>query len=152
MQSPIVQGEDLDHEPEWTFKDYHPSTFPRARAPHVFLADGSRSIYDLFGTGKEYTLVDFTSTGDFAENSMQSAADGNTPIKIVHLPSEPHVRKVWERDAVLIRPDDHVGLESAGWRQQPCWFGWNGSLYRHRTKGKRFVVAESRAESERPEC
>jgi FAD-dependent monooxygenase len=36
------------------------------------------------------------------------------PLKAVHLPDEPHVRQVWERDAVLIRPDDHVA-----WRLRP---------------------------------
>lgn len=112
--SPVVMGEDLQHEPMWTFRDYQASTFPGARAPHVFLVDGKTSIFDLFGTGNEFTFVDFTTDGAYG-NEFKAAADkGQVPIKVIHLPNEPHARRIWERDAVLVRPDDHVA-----WRLQP---------------------------------
>jgi hypothetical protein len=110
--SPVVVGE-KGEEPEWRFKEYVPSTWPGARAPHVFLKDGRRSIYDLFGVGNQYTLVDFTSKGSYVESFEVGAKKMGVPLKTVHLPEETHVRRIWERDAVLVRPDDHVA-----WRAQ----------------------------------
>lgn len=112
--SPVTCGEDPASEPTWTYREFLPSTFPGVRAPHVYLLDNKTSTYDLFGAGNEYTLVDFTGNGSFGETFSQAAKKAGVPLKIVHLgPSEPHVQEVWERDAVLVRPDDHVA-----WRAQ----------------------------------
>lgn len=113
QHSPAVMGEDKQHEPAWSFRDYQPSTFPGARAPHVFLADGKTSIFDLFGSGNEYTLVDFTTSGTYGKQFQAAAEKARVPLKVAHLPDEAHVRQIWERDAVLLRPDDHVA-----WRLQ----------------------------------
>lgn len=112
--SPIVVGEDPKGEPKWTFEAYHPSTWPGARAPQVLLTDGEISVFDLFGSGNEYTLVDFTGDGAYAQVFRAAADTAHVPLKVVHLPNEAHVRNIWERDAVLVRPDDHVA-----WRVQP---------------------------------
>jgi FAD-dependent monooxygenase len=101
-------------EPPWHEKDYIPSTWPGARAPHVFLKDGTTSIFDLFGSGPEFTLADFTTEGDYIQKFQPELAAAKIPCKLVHLPNEPHVRKIWERDAVLVRPDDHVAWRSNG--------------------------------------
>lgn len=85
-----------------------PSTWPGARAPHVFLASATHSIFDLLGTGAEYTLVDLSAAGEYAQAFAAAAARAKVPLKTLHLPDEPHLRRVWERDAVLVRPDDHV--------------------------------------------
>ncbi|OAL43997.1 hypothetical protein IQ07DRAFT_616123 [Pyrenochaeta sp. DS3sAY3a] len=106
--SPVVVGESSVEEPAWEPRRYVPSTWPGARAPHVFLSSGTRSIFDLFGTGAEYTLVDFSAGGEYAQAFAAAAARANLPLKTLHLSDEPHLRRVWERDAVLVRPDDHV--------------------------------------------
>jgi hypothetical protein len=111
--SPVIVGEDLQHEPRWTFRDYQPSTFPGTRASHMFLTDGKTSIFDLFGSGNEYTLVDFTNNGVYGNKFREAAEKAHVPMKIIRLPNEPHVRKIWEQDVVLVRPDDHVA-----WRLQ----------------------------------
>lgn len=111
--SPIVVGEDDRSEPPWNFRDYVPSTWPGARAPHVFLADMKVSIYDLFGSGSQYTLVDFSTDGGYVKAFEEAAKDLSVPLKLVHLPNETHVRSIWERDAVLVRPDDHVAWRSS---------------------------------------
>jgi FAD-dependent monooxygenase len=36
------------------------------------------------------------------------AARRNIPLKPVHLQDEDHVRAIWERNIVLVRPDRHV--------------------------------------------
>lgn len=108
--SPVVVGDPEASEPEWNFRHYVPSTWPGARPPHVFLADGETSIFDLFG--EKYTIVDFSEDGKWADQFGKAAKRLGVPLKKVHLPAEKHVRDLWERDAVLIRPDDHVAWRS----------------------------------------
>ena len=97
-------------EPEWSVRTYVPSTWPGARAPHVFLRDGSTSIYDLFG--RDYTIVDFSETGSMSDRFVQVAEMLHIPLKRLHLPHEEHAASIWERQVVLIRPDDHVAWRS----------------------------------------
>ncbi len=104
--SPVVVPDTEVEEPEWSFRSYIPSTWPGSRAPHVFLADGQTSIFDLFGP--DFSIVDFSESGSIASAFGDVADALSLPLKKIHLPNEPHVRKVWERRAVLIRPDDHV--------------------------------------------
>ncbi|ETN45772.1 uncharacterized protein HMPREF1541_09605 [Cyphellophora europaea CBS 101466] len=104
----VSSSEDATQEPEWSERHYIPSTWPGARAPHVFLQDGETSIFDLLGTGPEFTLVDFSLQGDFVKQFERSFTQRGIPFKPLHLPNERHAHKIWERDAVLIRPDDHV--------------------------------------------
>ncbi|KAJ5064393.1 hypothetical protein J3E74DRAFT_287027 [Bipolaris maydis] len=70
------------------------------RSP-VFLANGQHSIFDLFGTGPEYTLVDMSAAGGYAQAFAAAASRAKVPLQTLHLPDEPHLRRVWERDAVL---------------------------------------------------
>ncbi|KAF3392968.1 hypothetical protein DPV78_009723 [Talaromyces pinophilus] len=89
--SPIVlQGTDDLETPEWNEKNYIPSTSRGARAPHVFLRDGDTSIHDLLGF--DYSLVDFTTEGNFASSFKEAASHLGIPIATVHLPNEQHVR------------------------------------------------------------
>ncbi|OAP58467.1 hypothetical protein AYL99_07557 [Fonsecaea erecta] len=108
----IVRDEDTEDgdevEPPWTPRHYIPSTWPGARAPHVFLADGATSVFDLFGRGREFSLVDFTREARYIAAFAPAARSLGVPLRPIHLPDEPHVRAVWGRDAVLVRPDDHV--------------------------------------------
>jgi len=109
-RSPVIyQDTDGTKEPVWDYYKYVPSTFPGARAPHVFLKDGKTSIIDLYG--KEWTLVEFTSSP--ASPSAipvftAVAAELNIPLTPVHIQDEDHVRTIWERNIVLVRPDGHV--------------------------------------------
>ncbi|KAI1498337.1 FAD binding domain-containing protein [Biscogniauxia marginata] len=112
--SPIIcPDEDGTEEPPYSERSYIPSTWPGARAPQVFLKDGVTSIFDIFGQGREYTLVDFTKDGRFASVFAPAAEKRHIPLKMVRLPDEEHVRKIWERDAVLVRPDDHVAWRAS---------------------------------------
>lgn len=108
--SPIVISDDTP-EPTWNDRRYTPSTHPGMRAPHVFLADGKSSIYDLFGP--EHTIVDFTTAGTIAKRFKDAALRLHVPLTVVHLPNEPHVASIWERKAVLVRPDDHIAWRSS---------------------------------------
>jgi hypothetical protein len=110
--SPVIAADEEGKEPPWEKSHYIPSTWPGARAPHLFLNDGKTSIFDLFGTGREYTLVDFTNDNRYTRRFEEEATKLKIPLKAVHLLDEQHARTIWERDAVLIRPDDHVAWRS----------------------------------------
>ena len=109
----IITDADGTTEPEWSFKNYIPSTWPGARAPHVFLKDGETSIFDLFGKSREYPLVDFSQDSKYISAFKPECEKLGIPLKSIHLPQESHIRKVWERDAVLVRPDDHVAWRTS---------------------------------------
>lgn len=109
--SPVISRCAEDIEPPFDHRRYVPSTWPGARAPSVRLKTG-QNIFELLGTGPEFTIVDFTVDAGFARRFEEEAKSLNIPLKMVHLPEESHVRKIWERDAVLVRPDDFVAWRS----------------------------------------
>ncbi len=100
--SPIVVLESTDA-PPWTPRHYVPTTWPGGRAPSVLLADGS-SLFDRFG--RAFTLVDFAG-GDGGRSLIQAATARGLPIEHLVV-NDPHARAIYERDLVLIRPDQHV--------------------------------------------
>jgi len=81
---------------------YVPSTWPGARAPHVWIKDG-RSTLDLFGKG--YVLLNFSGTN--TSTITEAATKVGLPLEVIN-PHEVKVRETYERDLVLIRPDGHV--------------------------------------------
>ena len=83
---------------------YVPSTWPGARAPHVWLRDG-RSTLDLFGKGFTLLILSPTPT-DTAAFDIAAKKIG-LPLAVIAL-DEPRVREIYERPAVLVRPDGHV--------------------------------------------
>jgi hypothetical protein len=84
---------------------YVASTWPGVRAPHVWLKDG-RSTLDLFGKG--FTLLNLSGNNTDTSTIMQAAKEVGLPLAVVTL-DELSVRKVYEYDFVLVRPDGHVG-------------------------------------------
>ncbi|KAH7408960.1 FAD binding domain-containing protein [Cadophora sp. MPI-SDFR-AT-0126] len=94
----------------WSPRKYIASTKPGVRAPHLYLADGKTSIFSLFGP--DYTLVDFSKTGAWAAKFVEIAKLHGIPLKPLQLPNESHAAAVWEREAVLVRPDDFVAWRS----------------------------------------
>jgi hypothetical protein len=79
-----------------------PSTWPGARAPHVWLRDG-RSILDLFGKG--FTLLNLS--GIDTARITKAAKRAGLPIATIEI-AEPNVRAIYQRNLVLVRPDGHV--------------------------------------------
>jgi 2-polyprenyl-6-methoxyphenol hydroxylase-like FAD-dependent oxidoreductase len=105
--SPVV-CRDGSIEPESDPVRYHPTTWPGGRPPHVLLGDGT-ALFDRLGP--EFTLVDFAGDGR-ADALLSAAAQARVPIQHLVV-SDPHARALWERDLVLLRPDQHVA-----WRGQ----------------------------------
>ena len=81
---------------------YTPSTWPGARLPHVFLADGA-SIHDRLGL--YFTLV---ALDDVDSSAIETAARAlDIPLSVLRL-GRPDLRAVYRRDLILVRPDQHV--------------------------------------------
>jgi 2-polyprenyl-6-methoxyphenol hydroxylase-like FAD-dependent oxidoreductase len=98
--SPIICSE--ENEPEWRLRDYIPSSWPGVRAPHLFLEDGT-AIFDRFG--QDFTLLRFSDGS--AAPLIEAAKTRGVPLTVVDI-SDAKARRIYERDFVLIRPDQHV--------------------------------------------
>ena len=99
--SPIVCQEQGDA-PLYDLIDHTPTTWPGARLPSVFLEDG-RAVFDLLGAG--YTLISF---GEADLSAWVSAASKKQiPLDLLQI-DEPAIRAIYERDYLLVRPDQHV--------------------------------------------
>lgn len=112
--SPIVIPDLAAPEPSSAVDKYTPSTWPGARAPHVFLSNGT-AIFDCYGPG--FSIVDFTRDGRASQDFAFVASKLSIPITQLHLPEETHCKAIWERDVVLVRPDGFVS-----WRCSPEGF------------------------------
>jgi 2,4-dichlorophenol 6-monooxygenase len=102
---------------------YHPTTWPGARLPHVWLGRGGHrvSTHDLAGKGR-FALFTGISGQAWADAAEQVAAElGIELVAYVVGPGREHIdlyddwartREVTEAGAVLVRPDAHVGWRS----------------------------------------
>jgi len=83
---------------------YTQTARPGARAPHVWLADGSSTL-DLFGRG--FVLLKLGSAPPSSAKIEQAAAERGVPLT-VHALTDDNVLAAYERRLVLVRPDGHV--------------------------------------------
>jgi hypothetical protein len=95
--------------------NYQPSTWPGARAPHVFLSDG-RSTLDLFGRG--FVLLRLGNEAPDTKPLEVKAAERGVPLQTVAL-NDADVIKAYERRLVLVRPDGHVAWRGNEVPQNP---------------------------------
>lgn len=99
--SPIVCAE-AGTPPALDDLHYRPSTWPGTRAPSLYLDDG-RALFDLLGGG--FTLIDFAATD--TSGLERAAAACGMPLETLRI-DDSHARRVYQRDLVLVRPDQHV--------------------------------------------
>lgn len=105
--SPVVQG-DGSAPPADSFTTYAPSSVPGGRAPHVWLDDHHgphSSLYDRLGSG--YALLDFGVDPHRTKQIRTAARARGIPMTVVRLPAAEY-RDLYQRDLVLVRPDQHV--------------------------------------------
>lgn len=84
--------------------DYVPTTWPGARLPHMWLNDGS-AIQDRLGD--RFTLLALTDNHKDTSDLKDAFDAFGAPLEVITL-AEPHLREVYERDLILVRPDLHV--------------------------------------------
>ncbi len=77
---------------------------PGIRAPHFWLEDGN-SLYDNFGP--EFTLMKLGGTKVDTSVIESAAAKRGVPLKVIEVSGD-KVRAAYEKDLVLVRPDQHV--------------------------------------------
>jgi 2-polyprenyl-6-methoxyphenol hydroxylase-like FAD-dependent oxidoreductase len=99
-QSPVVCAE--PNPPVVDPLTYHPTTWPGARLPQVYLDDG-QSVHDKLGLWLTLLAVDRV---DGSRIDATARALG-IPLTILEL-RRPDLRNLYERDLVLVRPDQHV--------------------------------------------
>ncbi|KAK3678477.1 hypothetical protein LTR78_001774 [Recurvomyces mirabilis] len=92
-------------EPEWKPSAYTPTTWPGGRPPHLFLSHGGALFDEL---GKDWTLLTFDDNAPGEEHLVTAASKLSIPLKIVSLSHEALAKRLYERNLVLLRPDQHV--------------------------------------------
>ena len=104
--SPIVAGEGAP--PADSFENYTPTGIPGGRAPHLWL-DGGRgtghSLYDRLGAG--FTLLRLGGKTADTAGIAAAAARRAIPLGVLDVESAA-ARELYQRDLVLIRPDQYV--------------------------------------------
>ncbi|WP_426440419.1 FAD-dependent monooxygenase [Bradyrhizobium genosp. P] len=102
VDSPIIDN--IPGGPEHPFRDYRPTTWPGARLPHTWLADGT-PIQDRIPTAG-YTLLrlDGSHKTDALESSFRKRGVSFSVLDI----ADATARAVYDRDLLLLRPDMHI--------------------------------------------
>ena len=101
--SPIVFAETGDA-PEPDFMKYVPTTWPGARLPHIWLADGT-ALHDRIGDG--YTLLRIAGAQADSANLARAFASYSAPFTVLDI-GEDQPRDIYGYDLLLLRPDLHV--------------------------------------------
>ncbi len=101
--SPVIWPESGDG-PEHNFMKYVPTTWPGARLPHLWLADGA-ALHDRIGDG--YTLLRLAGTKADASPLAQAFASLAAPFTVLDI-DEQRPRDIYGFDLLLLRPDLHV--------------------------------------------
>ncbi len=102
VNSPIICN--IPGGPEHLFREYHPTTWPGARLPHVWLGDGT-PLQDKIPDG--YTILKLAGTKADASGLQNAIAAHGAPVKVLDVPDRV-ARDVYGYDLVLVRPDMHV--------------------------------------------
>ncbi|ETN39784.1 uncharacterized protein HMPREF1541_06010 [Cyphellophora europaea CBS 101466] len=113
----VVAAQEMGERPVGTKDIYVPTTWPGSRAPHVWMRDGRSTVdaFDKIG----FSLVDFSQQGNLSEPFVQASEEIGLPLRVLHWDGEDNVRKVYERDLVLVRPDGHVAWRCAEGTVEP---------------------------------
>ena len=103
VDSPIVC--DIPGGPEHRFRVYEPSTWPGARLPHAWLADGT-PVQDRIPY-EGYTLLRLGRTNADTSALEKALRACGAPLAVFDMPDEAP-RQVYGHDLLLLRPDLHV--------------------------------------------
>jgi hypothetical protein len=103
VDSPIVC--DIPGGPEHPFRVYEPSTWPGARLPHVWLADGT-PVQDRIAY-EGYTLLRLGRVNADTSALEKALRACGAPLAVLDMPDEAP-RQVYGHDLLLLRPDLHV--------------------------------------------
>jgi len=103
VNSPVVC--DVPGGPEHLFRAYEPTTWPGARLPHVWLADGTAMQDRIPFEG--CTLLRLGRTRADTSALEQALRACGAPLTVLEIPDDAP-RQVYGQDLLLLRPDLHV--------------------------------------------
>ena len=103
-RSPIV-CDDGTPAPAFALGAYTPTSWPGARAPHLWLDDG-RSLYDVLGPF--FTLLQLGPSPPDPSPLIQAARDHQVPVEVLSLLSSDALALYEGYQLVMVRPDQHV--------------------------------------------
>jgi 2-polyprenyl-6-methoxyphenol hydroxylase-like FAD-dependent oxidoreductase len=101
--SPIIWPE-RGNAPQPDFMKYVPTSWPGARLPHLWLADGA-ALHDRIGDG--YTLLRLAGARNDCAALARAFASYAAPFAVLDIAGE-RPRDVYGYDLLLVRPDLHV--------------------------------------------
>ncbi|MFZ3355034.1 MAG: FAD-dependent monooxygenase [Xanthobacteraceae bacterium] len=102
VDSPVISN--VPGGPEHLFREYHPTTWPGARLPHVWLGDGT-PIQDRIADG--YTILKLGGTAADASGLEAAIRACRAPVRVLDVPDR-IAREIYGFDLILVRPDLHV--------------------------------------------
>jgi hypothetical protein len=102
VDSPIIAN--VPGGPEHLFREYHPTTWPGARLPHVWLEDDT-AIQDQIPDG--YAILRLGGTKANAQGLEDALRARGAPVTVIEAKGA-RARDIYECDLVLVRPDLHV--------------------------------------------
>jgi len=102
VDSPIVCN--IPGGPEHLFREYHPTTWPGARLPHVWLEDGT-AMQDRIPDG--YAILKLGGTAADMRGLERAFGDRGAPVTVIDI-ADRIAREIYGHDLILVRPDLHV--------------------------------------------
>ena len=103
VDSPIVC--DIPGGPEHRFRVYEPTSWPGARLPHAWLADGTPMQDRIPGEG--YTLLRLADSEADTSGLEKAMRASGAPLTVLDVPDDAP-RHVYGYDLLLLRPDLHI--------------------------------------------
>ena len=107
--SPAVCPDDLTPPATTSVETYEPTSWPGARLPHVWLADGV-SVFDRLGPG--FTLLRIGPAAPSGVALITAAAARGIPLEVLDLDATAVRHEYDDVPLVLVRPDQHVAWRS----------------------------------------
>ena len=102
VDSPVICN--IPGGPEHLFREYHPTTWPGARLPHVWLDDGT-PMQDRIPDG--YTILKLGRTKADLSGLERAIRSHGAPVTVLDVPDR-IAREIYGYDLILLRPDLHV--------------------------------------------
>jgi 2-polyprenyl-6-methoxyphenol hydroxylase-like FAD-dependent oxidoreductase len=102
VDSPVICN--IPGGPEHLFREYHPTTWPGARLPHVWLDDGT-PMQDRIPDG--YTILKLGRSKADASDLERAIRARGAPATVLDVPDR-IARDIYGYDLILLRPDLHV--------------------------------------------
>jgi 2-polyprenyl-6-methoxyphenol hydroxylase-like FAD-dependent oxidoreductase len=102
VDSPIISN--IPGGPEHLFREYHPTTWPGARLPHVWRDDGT-PMQDHVPAG--YTILKLARTKADTSGLEKALRSRGAPTTVLDVPDRV-AREIYGYDLILTRPDMHV--------------------------------------------